>query len=144
MAIVVSSADDLLQLQNVLDRFLRSPALSFEDIFGGESGVFPPVNIFSDHDGVVVRAEVPGVQPNDVEITVERGALVISGERKRDERKGTTFYRRERPFGMFSRTVHLPDDLDAGGTKAEYRCGMLTIRIPKQEQAKPKRVSISQ
>jgi HSP20 family protein len=145
MAVVVSSPDDLLQLQNVLDRFLRSPALSFEDVFGGvESGVFPPVNIFSDDEGLVVRAEVPGIKPGEIVVRVEHGALIISGERKRDERKGTTFYRRERPFGTFSRTIRLPDELDGGGAKAQCRSGMLTVRIPKQERAKPKKISITQ
>ena len=135
--------DRLPQLQSILDRFFRNPALGFES-YGAtrDAGVFPAINIFSDEHGVVIRAEVPGLRSDELDITVEQGRLAISGERRQPERKGGSYHRRERPVGRFSRSVRLPDDLDAAACKATCRNGMLTIRIPRHEHAKPRKVSI--
>jgi HSP20 family protein len=135
--------DRLPQLQSVLDRFFRNPASGFE-AYGAarDPGVFPAINIFSEEHGIVVRAEVPGVRSDDLDVTVEQGRLVLSGEREETERKGGSYHRRERPVGRFSRSIRLPDDLDASACKATCRNGVLTIRIPRHEHLKPRKVSI--
>jgi HSP20 family protein len=136
--------DTLLRLQQVMDRFVN-PALGFDTYGTAEPGVFPHMNIFGDGDGIVVRAEVPGVSPDDLEIVVEDGRLLIAGERKAGgpgDGKSGSYHRRERRAGRFSRALRLPDDLDAAGAKATCRHGMLTVRIPRREAAKPRKVTI--
>ncbi|HYD50890.1 MAG TPA: Hsp20/alpha crystallin family protein [Terriglobales bacterium] len=132
--------DSLSRLQEELDRFFGRPLFDF-----GLSGpnVFPLINVFTDQDGWVVRAEVPGVQPDQVEIEIEPRALKISGERKSPtEDMPGGLHRRERRFGKFSRTVQLPRDLDVQQATAEIKHGVLTIRIPKAAAAKPRLVEI--
>jgi len=131
---------DLLDLQRELDRFLGKPLGSDFGLSGG--GVFPPVNVFADKDGVVIRAEVPGVDPNGIEISMEGRTLTICGERRRENGKPGSYHRRERSYGKFSRSVTLPEDLDRDKANAECKHGLLTIRIPKAEAAKPKLLKV--
>jgi HSP20 family protein len=130
----------LLGLQAELER-------AFDNRFGfdlGTSGrgVFPPVNVFGDRDGFVLRLEVPGVAPEDLKIESEGRALRISGKRQLQYREGGAFHRRERAGGEFSRSLQLPGDLDLARAEATCRHGMLTIRIPKREEARPRQISI--
>jgi HSP20 family protein len=134
--------DSLLQLQGLLDRFFRNPALGFDAYGTAEAGVFPPINVFRDEEGIVVRAEVPGLRSEDLDITIEKGRLLISGERKAAELQGGSCHRHERPAGRFSRALRLPDDLDPAACKASCRNGVLTVRIPRQERAKPRRIKV--
>jgi HSP20 family protein len=136
--------DTLLRLQQILDRFVN-PAFGFDTYGAAEPGVFPHLNIFTDGDGVVVRAEVPGVSSGDLEVVVEDGRLLIAGERKAGgpaNGKHGSYHRRERPVGKFSRALRLPDDLDTAEAKAACRNGVLTVRIPRREAAKPRKVTI--
>jgi HSP20 family protein len=128
----------LLQLQRELDRALDAPMLGFE----GTRSVFPPLNIFGERDGIVIRAEVPGFTSEQIAVTVEPRTLVLKGERPADEDAPASYHRRERPYGSFARSVALPKDLDTSKASAEYRNGLLTIRIPKAEAAKPRQITI--
>lgn len=130
--------ESLLNLQRELDAFLRRPLGVEFDGFG----VFPPTNVFRDKDGVVIRAEVPGIVPDRINVSVERNTLTITGERARDTEAKGSFHRRERRFGKFSRSLRLPPDLEGEKASAECRDGVLTVRIPKREEAKPKQVQI--
>jgi len=134
--------ESLLQLQSVLERFLRNPALGFDNYGTLDAGVFPAINVFRDQDGIVVRSEVPGVRTEDLDITVEQGRLLIAGERKQPQREGGSYHRRERAVGRFSRALRLPDDLDAAACKASCRNGVLTIRIPRREQARARKIAV--
>ena len=130
----------LLELQRELDRaFERSPGVG-----AGLSGrgVFPPVNIFSDKDGYIVRVEIPGVAPDQLAIETHGRTLTISGKRDVTVPSGGSFHRRERGSGEFSRSLQLPDDLDLGRTEASCQLGILTIRIPKKEEAKPRQITV--
>ncbi len=130
----------LLELQRELDRaFERSPGVG-PGLSG--RGVFPPVNIFSDKDGYVVRVEIPGVPPEQLTIETHGRTLTISGTRDVAAPSGGSFHRRERGSGEFSRSLQLPDDLDPGRTEASYQLGILTIRIPKREEAKPRQITV--
>jgi HSP20 family protein len=131
--------ESLLDLQRELDQFLRRP-LGFDWV--ASSGVFPPINIFNDKDGVVVRAEVPGIKPEDLSVNIERQTLVVSGERKRENGSAGSFHRRERRFGKFARSIYLPNDIDTDKATAQCRDGMLTVRIPKRAEAKPKQITV--
>lgn len=131
---------NLLTLQAELERFLRNPAIRL-----GVSGPgdFPPVNIFDDGDGVVVMAEIPGMDPASLNVSGQKHTLTIKGERKRETvGDAAGYHRRERPFGQFSRSVQLPDELDLHKAAARYDAGVLTVRVPKAESAKPRQIAV--
>jgi HSP20 family protein len=127
----------LMNLQRELDSFLHRPQRADSGF-----GVFPPINVFSDPDGLVVMAEVPGIAPDTINVTVEQRTLTIAGERQREVRKEGSSHRRERRFGKFSRSLHLPTDVAADKATAECRDGVLTVKIPKRAEAKPTQVQI--
>jgi len=131
--------ESLLTLQRDLDRALGSPMFGLES----SAAVFPPLNIFTDRDDLVIRAEVPGFKSEQIDITAGPRSLVIKGERPTDTyAKPGGYHRRERQFGSFARSVALPADLDTDKAAAECRNGLLTIRIPKTAAAKPKQIPI--
>lgn len=131
----------LLDLQRELERFLHNPT-GF-DLGPSGGGVYPPINVFGDRDGIVVRAEVPGVAPEGLAVEIERRRLTISGERAHDPQTSGSYHRHERQFGKFSRTIQLPPDLDASKAVADCRNGVVTIRIPKAEAAKPRQIKVA-
>jgi len=146
MALVSFSGLDpfegLLSLQETLDRMLQTPGLGL-DLGPSGSSVFPSINIFTDKDGLVMRAEVPGIHPEQINVTVEPRRLTIEGERKPSEQEKGSYHRRERSYGRFARSVQLPEDLDADNASAECRNGLLTVRIPKTPAAKPRQISVN-
>jgi len=131
--------DPFSELQGELERML-------EGAFGtGVSGfgVYPPVNVFDRGDAYVVKAEVPGVTPDKVEINVEDDTLTLRGERVFSEpNRDAAFHRRERGQGQFRRVVRLPGRVAADEAKAQYRDGVLTVVVPKAKEARPRRVQI--
>lgn len=104
---------------------------------------YPPVNIWSSKDGVVVDAEMPGVDAKDVDISVEADRLTIRGTVNADSPKeGETYHRNERSAGEFVRTLQLPFRTNADGVKATYKNGILRIAVPRTEEDKPRKVKI--
>lgn len=134
--------NELLRLQHGLDSLQRAPLPDF--FFGSPaSGVFPPVNVFRDKSGdVVLRAELPGLRPEEITVNCEQRTLTISGERKVEQAEGGGYHRRERAAGKFSRSIRLPDDLDASRAAASFKHGVLTLRLPRAEAAKPRQISV--
>ncbi|MCW5954252.1 MAG: Hsp20/alpha crystallin family protein [Propionibacteriaceae bacterium] len=130
--------DSLSQLQAELDRFFGKPLVD-----SGLSGasVYPLVNVFTDANGMVVRAEVPGIPADKLSVQVEAGQLTISGERPMPASPGS-LHRRERQFGRFSRTLQLPPEIDPEQVAAECRNGVLTVRLGKHAAAKPRQISV--
>lgn len=103
----------------------------------------PVVDIVEDDKTYVFKAELPDVKKEDVHVRVENGVLTLSGERKFEkEEKGRKFHRVERAFGTFARSFSLPDNVEADQVAANYRDGMLTITVPKAEQARPRQIDI--
>ncbi len=91
----------------------------------------------------LIKAELPEVKKEDVKITVEDGVLMIQGERKQEtEEKAKKFHRIERSYGRFVRSFTLPDSVDEAGVKAIYTDGVLNLRLPKSEKAKPKQIEV--
>ena len=131
--------DSLSRLQEELDRFFGKPFAAF-----GLTGanVYPPINAFSDAEGVVVRAEVPGIPADRLSVQVEAGQLTISGERPAPDYAKASVHRRERQFGRFSRTLQLPSDVDPTRVSAECRNGVLTVRLGRQAAAKPRQITV--
>jgi len=136
----VDPVSGLLALQRELERRLESP-LGLDLGVSGR-GVFPAVNIFSDNTGYVARLEVPGVAPDHIRIESQGRTLTISGTREVPTPAGGGFHRRERGSGEFSRSLQLPEDLEPGRAEASYKHGILTIRIPKREEAKPRQITV--
>ncbi|HWQ46927.1 MAG TPA: Hsp20/alpha crystallin family protein [Longilinea sp.] len=102
-----------------------------------------PLDVRSEADGYVVTALVPGVNVDDLTIQVVNEALSIQGEFKAGREEGATYLMTERPNGKFYRTIHLPDPLDSANTEASLDNGILTIRVPKAEEARPKSIKIN-
>ncbi|MGA7162170.1 MAG: Hsp20/alpha crystallin family protein [Bacteroidota bacterium] len=104
---------------------------------------YPSVNVAEDNDGVQVVAEIPGIPKEEVKLQLHDGTLTISGERKVPvDVKDSELLRSEIRYGSFSRTIQLPENVDAEKASAEYANGVLRITIPKHEASKPKEISI--
>ena len=130
----------LLTLQRELERVFDKP-FGF-DLGPSGRGVFPPVNVFADKDGYVVKLEVPGIGPENVNIESEGRTLTISGKREVPPPSEGSFHRRERGAGQFARSFQLPADVDTARAEASYKHGILTVRIPKKEEAKPRQIAV--
>ena len=103
----------------------------------------PLVDIIEDDKEYCIKAELPEVKKDEVKVTVENGALMISGERKFEkEQKGRRYHRVERAYGSFVRSFLLPDDADAGRIRAEFTNGVLHVHVAKSEAAKPKQIEV--
>jgi HSP20 family protein len=103
----------------------------------------PPVDIFERQDQLVIRAEVPGLNREDMDVRIENGVLTLRGERKREaEFNENNAFRMERTYGAFTRSFTLPTTVDASMVSAAYKDGVLEVSVPKAETAKPKKVEI--
>jgi len=134
--------DQLTNLRQEINRLFELP---FGDS-NRESEFFgwaPVLDLYEDKDHVVVRAELPGMKKEDIEISLHEGSLIISGERKTEfqEGEGETS-RSERFFGRFQRALELPKPVDANNVTATYKDGILTVKLPKTEESKPKQITV--
>jgi HSP20 family protein len=138
---------ELASIQTEMNRLFNS---FFEPTTGssGGNGTFrrwtPAMDVVETDDNYVLRADLPGLSEGDVKIEVEDNVLTVSGERKssREESK-QGYYRVERSFGHFSRTLTLPEGVDAEGINATFDRGVLEVKVPKPEQRKPRKVEIA-
>lgn len=135
---------DLMTTQREFDRLFKE---AFTPLFGGGDistrTWAPPVDIFETENDIVLKAELPGVDPKDVEVKVEDNTLYLKGERKFEkEVKDESYHRIERSYGSFARSFSLPNSINAEKVKAEYKDGLLMLTLPKREEAKPKTIKI--
>lgn len=111
---------------------------------GGRATWFPAVNVQATEKEYLFTADVPGLQKGNIGVEIEGGILKISGERKTEkEEKGKNYLRREQVEGRFDRSFSLPDDAATQGVKAEYKNGILTVRLPRSEEKKVKSVKVN-
>ena len=104
---------------------------------------FPPIIVSTSGDNVIVRAEIPGIKVNDLDVQVVNDVLTIKGERKTSiEVSKMTYLRRERPYGTFARAIILPERVDAEKVTASYKNGVLVVTLTKVPESKPKQVII--
>jgi HSP20 family protein len=135
---------DYLVLQDRINRL-------FSDAYGGEEGLMnkgtwiPPVDIFQNgKDELVLKAELPDMKREDIKITIDNDTLTISGDKKvTDEVKDEQFHRIERRYGSFSRSFSLPPTVDPTKVSAEYKNGVLTLRLPLRDEAKPRQINVN-
>ncbi len=125
----------LNRLSRDLDGFLGAPSADVSFI--------PAVDVREEKDRFVVQADLPGVKPEDIEVTAEKGILVLRGERKSEKRETAEGYERlERVNGSFSRRFALPENVQADAIKARFTHGVLEVSIPKQPEVAAKRVTV--
>ena len=133
---------DVLTLQNRLSRLLGDNFTPFS----GAEGVgawLPPVDIVEEADRLTLRAELPGVRTEDIDIKVENGTLVLRGEKKQEKQVDTeSAHRLERYYGSFTRSFVLPVSIDAEKIQARYKDGVLEVVLPKADEAKPRKIKI--
>jgi len=104
----------------------------------------PPVDIAEEKDRILITAELPGFQEDQIEIQTENGTLTLRGERKFEkETEGRSYHRVERSYGQFVRTFSLPNNVDRANIKADFANGLLKVVLPKREDAKPRTIKIS-
>jgi HSP20 family protein len=112
---------------------------------GGRGGYRPLVDIFEDKESIQLRVDVPGVRKEDLHVNVERNLLTVSGERKLEqEERRDGYHRVERAYGTFSRSFSLPDTVDSENILAEMREGVLTLKLPKRNELKTRKIEIKQ
>jgi len=138
------SAWRLFGLRDELDRLFEHP---LSELARGTSNFLnawnPAIDVFEDTDNVIVKAELPGMKKEDIEVSMHEGVLSISGERKNEsEHKDAHTFRSERFIGAFQRSVTLPSAVKDDAVQAQYKDGILTVTLPKAEEAKRKQIEI--
>lgn len=129
------------------DRLRRQLGLLAEGLegrtAGRRAGVFPLINLTEDKNNYYVRAELPGVKPEDLDIQATGTTVSLAGDRKiAEENNDARYHRREREAGKFSRMISLSTEIDPGKVEASLADGVMTIRLPKSEKAKPKQITV--
>ena len=133
----------LTDLRDEIDRLFEAPLAELTRTSQILSGWTPALDLYEDKDNVYVRVELPGLKKEDIDLSLHNGSLSVSGERKsEDTYKDAEVYRAERFYGKFQRTVTFPTPVAADKAKAEYRDGILTVTVPKAEEAKPKHIEL--
>ena len=133
---------DVAPMHDEMERFVRQ-------VFGdreqaSSAGAFSPaLDVEEDENAFTLHVELPSIDPNDVDVSLEENVLTIAGERRFYDTKNAEGFRRvERHFGRFHRAVRLPDRVNADQVEATYKDGLLTITVPKAEEAKPRRIQV--
>ena len=134
----------LTSLRDEIDRLFEEPLAELARGSRLLSGWTPALDIFEDKDNLVVKAELPGMKREEIQVSLHDGSLGISGERKSETKhEDAEVYRSERFVGRFQRTVTLPAPVSGDKVKAQYKDGILTITLPKTEESKPKQIEVS-
>ena len=132
---------ELERMRQQMNRLLEEKRDPFQ---ATQAGVFPLTNLSEDKENYYIRAELPGVKGDELDIQVTGQNLAISGERKiASEEDGARYHRREREAGTFSRMIGLPAEVDTDKVDANLKNGILTVVVPKAEIAKPKQITVS-
>lgn len=133
---------EMLSLRRTMDRL-------FDDALSGSQNEYLPsawnlaLDVIENDDEYQVKASVPGVKPEDLDITYNNNTLVIKGELKEErEVEENRYHLRERRYGSFSRSLTLPSNVSPEGIRADYDSGVITLHLPKAEEAKPKRIAV--
>ena len=134
---------EMMSLRHAMDTLFENAMIGPFSLSGEATGWGLPVDLSETEDGFVVKASVPGVNPEDMEVTVNGDVLTIKGQLKgEEEREGQRYHLRERRFGSFTRSITLPAPVRADAVEAEYHNGVLMLTLPKTEDVKPKRISV--
>lgn len=136
-------APDMWHEMNRLQREMNRLFRSSDSVQLHHAPGFPAVNIWANEEGQVITAEIPGVEPEDLDISVTGEILTLSGTRKQEQvGDGTTFHRRERGYGNFKRSIQLPYPVQADKIEAKFKNGVLSIALPRAEEDKPRKIVV--
>ena len=131
------------EMDRLFDRFFADAGSPWEDFFGSTGQWMPAFDVSESDKEITVRAEVPGVDPREIDVSVSGRTLTIAGEKKEcTEDRGQSSYRCERRFGRFQRSIELPTSVDPSKVNAEYKNGVLTIHLARDEKAAPKKIAV--
>lgn len=139
------AAAGLTTVSSRLNRLLNDAFGGFDWQYRDSAGAswVPPVDIFEENDAIRIMAELPGVRPEDVKISLESNVLTIHGQKQQvAEERTERVHRYERAYGSFERTFTLPGSVDANNIKATYDVGVLTVTLPKVERARPRQIQV--
>jgi len=131
---------EMERMKNEMDRIFAG--LMGESRFTTGAGVFPALNVIEGSDNLVVHAELPGVKPEDLEISIEGTTLNLRGERRGDDLGKVSYHRRERAAGKFQRALTLPVEINPEAVEAKCEHGVLKLTLPKAEHAKPRKITV--
>lgn len=142
-----TESSPLAALRNEMDRlfetFLREPFGAIDWPFGGRGAWSPAIDVAESDEEITVRAEMPGIDPKDLDVSISGNHLVLSGEKKEStEDKGKGFSHSESRYGSFRRSVQLPEGVDTQSVDAQYANGVLTMRLKKLRSSAPKRIQV--
>lgn len=129
---------EMMTLRQAMDRLFED---SFVRTYRGAEGTYLPLDIYTTNDAVIIRAAVPGVAPDDVEVTVEGSTVTIRGETKAPQVEGN-FLLQERRYGPFARSIDLAIPVQPDKADAKFENGVLVLSIPKAEEVKPKIIKV--
>jgi len=133
---VLSSWREFERLQREVNRL-------FTDLRDPGETAFPPVNVWTNPEGAIVSAELPGIDANKLDISVLGNSVTINGQREAEPvKEGSTYHRRERLTGRFTRTLEVPFRIESAKVTAEYKRGVLNINLPRAEDDRPKQIAI--
>jgi len=133
----------LNDLRNEIDRLFEAPFADLARVSPLLSGWTPALDMHEDRDNIYVRVELPGMKREEIDLQLHDHTLTISGERRAENKEeDAEVYRAERYVGRFQRSVQLPRPVDVAKVKAQYRDGILTVTLPKAEEAKPKQIEV--
>jgi HSP20 family protein len=139
-----SPLDQVLNLREEIHRLFESPHAEGQRTTEFFNGWTPPVDLYENTESLIVKVELTGLKKEEIEVSVHDGTLSISGERKAAEPDSSSqMFRTERFFGRFHRTVALPKPVAVDKVKAAYKDGVLTVTLPKTEEAKPKQIAVN-
>jgi HSP20 family protein len=135
--------NDINRIRSEINRIFQDPFAMLQPSTSLFEGWEPKIDVYDSKNEVTVKAELPGMKKEDIDVSVEGNTLTISGERKEEhEQKEGDAFRSERFFGRFQRSVTLPESADPAKVQANYKDGVLTIELPKSEQSKPKQIEV--
>lgn len=129
-----------------VDRLQREMNRLFENYYPARTHAapsYPALNVWTSNEGLMLTAEVPGVHPEDIDISVVGETLTLSGSRKPDELKeGARYHRQERGYGNFSRSIQLPFPVSVNKVEASFKDGVLNVAMPRAEEDKPRKIVV--
>jgi len=134
---------DMISLRDAMNSLLQESFVRPAGLGGGDGPARVPTDVRETEDNFVIHASLPGVRPDDVQITAHGDTVTIRGESRADEeKKGETWHLRERRFGQFQRSLTLDAPIDPDRAQAQFEHGILTLTLPKSERAKPKQIEV--
>jgi HSP20 family protein len=134
---------EMMQLQNAVDRLFESELASTMPLWRQSATAWMlPLDVIETEDEFIIKASIPGINPDELDISLTDNVLTIKGEIKVEEAEDARYHLRERRFGMFQRSISLPVPVIADKVEAVYENGVLTLHVPKAEEVKPKHISI--